>query len=729
MAKTPRILIAGTHSGAGKTSVTLALLSAMTRKGMKVQGFKVGPDYIDPSYHTAVTGRPCRNLDSWMLSQDANRWIFSNAMAGADVGVVEGVMGLFDGLGGQSETASTAEMAKILKIPVVLVLDAHGLSRSAAALVQGYKGFDPSVRVVGAILNRVSGEKHAKLIKEAVENYARIPVLGYLPKDESIRIAERHLGLVTAQEHGGLKDVADRLGEQASRFFDLERILRMAGGVPALPASAMAVDLPENTGSVRIAVAMDKAFSFYYRDNLDILEKMGAEIVPFSPLDDGGLPDASAVYWGGGFPEVYSDELESNRAMIKSVREKITQGLPAYAECGGLMYLSEAIIDREGKEHAMSGVIPNRVEMTDRLQDFGYSEATLRQETVLAGVGEQIRGHEFHYSRWQMDVTDARAAYSISKPRTGKTRLEGYAAGSLLASYLHIHFLANPGWARNFLNAAANFGRKMALAALSLAFLGPFALAESEEQIALKIVETAQTRLGRTFPPQALQVKTTEESLRFLDPDSRIIKIRRPAMYFKRKNDDAIEAVRKKSAGYLRIRWFDGQSRRKAIRILNDWQRSRLSGLILDLRGNPGGRFDEAVDLLGALVRDRAPGIRFVGLNGQVKDYAIEGQAIFDCPIVLLADDQTASSAELMTLFMSRHGRCRSVGTPMKGKQTVQEIIPLDAHNALMLTVGRYEIAGVHDPSAWKPEFFVAEPERQLSTAWQILRAGGSEQR
>lgn len=464
MTSYPRIIIAGTHSGAGKTSVTLALLSALAHAGKRTQAFKIGPDYIDPSYHTAVTGRHSRNLDAWMLGPDAIKQIFTSAMRGADISVIEGVMGLFDGLG-TSETASTAEMAKTLQAPVLLVIDGHGLSRSAAAMALGYKHFDRKVKVAGVILNNVSGERHAKLLEDAIESHANIPVLGFLPRDPAIQVPERHLGLVTASEQGPLKELKEKLGELALRHFKMDRIVRLARQAPRLHWPSFAEVPRGGTPMCRIGVASDAAFSFYYRDNLELLEQMGAEIVPFSPLRDRQAPDVAALYFGGGFPEVYAAQLEANGRLRADLKEKIAAGLPVYAECGGLMYLSEAIRDAKGKERQMVGTIPGQVMMTPRLQNFGYAQATVRRKTILAEAGDEIRGHEFHYSRRAEESPSRNAAYEIRKLRTGDIRREGFSSKNVLASYLHIHFLSNPLWARRFIHAAVRFGRGTRVAA------------------------------------------------------------------------------------------------------------------------------------------------------------------------------------------------------------------------------------------------------------------------
>lgn len=416
-----------------------------------------------------------------MMGHEAVKASFSKAMRGAETGVIEGVMGLFDGLG-TTETSSTAEMAKLLSAPVLLVIDGHGLSRSAAAMALGYRSFDPEVRVAGVILSKVSGERHARLLSEAIESQAKIPVLGFLPNDPALRIPERHLGLTTAQEHGPLKELQDRLGTLAERHFQLDKILELARRAPR-PAWRLPRSGGEKTRACRIGIARDEAFSFYYQDNLDLLEELGAELVAFSPLRDRRLPDVSGLYFGGGFPELYAAELEDNAALRGALREGIAAGLPVYAECGGLLYLSDAIDPGSGRKRQMVGAVPGTAVMTDRLQNFGYGEARAVCRTLLAEPGETMRGHEFHYSRWSHEPPAETAAYEIKKARTGETRREGFAAKNVLASYQHLHFLSCPAWARRFVSAAVKFGGG-ATAALTLLFLfiarGAYAMHISE---------------------------------------------------------------------------------------------------------------------------------------------------------------------------------------------------------------------------------------------------------
>lgn len=746
----PRILVAGTHSGAGKTSVTLALLSAFTKRGMKVQGFKVGPDYIDPGYHTVLTGRPSRNLDAWMLTPETVKGIFAGAMQGADLGVVEGVMGLFDGLGSASETASTSEMAKFLKAPVLLVIDAQGLSRSSAAMVLGYKNFDPALRVVGVILNKVSGEKHANLLTQSIERYTKVPVLGFLPRDQNFKISERHLGLVTAKEQTALKKIAQGMASAAEKYIQLDKILALAcealacgfrlsasttssqtrdAGTPARSQASFPLENAPRAFAGRIGMAHDAAFSFYYEDNLALLKNLGSELVPFSPLNDPQLPEVSGLYLGGGFPEVYAAELSANESMRRSVREKIRQGLPTYAECGGLMYLAESLRDSRGGEHPMAGVIPGKIVMTERLQNFGYSEATVLKKTLLGEPGETIRGHEFHYSRWEKGPPETQAAYSLRKPTTGDTRTEGFATRNLLASYLHIHFLARPSWAERFSKAVNRFACQTASVALLLTLCLVQSKAQplpspTERELAIKIIQSAQERLGHPFPSGAFQVRTVEESLSFLGPDSRVVLTRPSSLDFVRglERRKSISSQWKSGLGYLRIEHFDRGTGRDAWNVLKSWTSQGLKGLILDLRGNTGGRFDEAVKLAGALARPGIPGIRFHPADGADRTYTTTGELEARYPIVLLVNDHTASSAEMVALLLKHHDRALAVGLPTKGKNSVQEIIPLDAHHLLLLTVGQYEIIGHPLSHQLRPDFYMSGYEEQTEKARRILK-------
>ncbi len=407
----------------------------------RVQGFKVGPDYIDPMYHTAATGRPSRNLDAWMLPPAAVQLVFARAAATADVSIIEGVMGLFDGAGADPLDGSTAQMALLLAAPVILVVDCSHMSVSAAAVVHGFHTFMSKVNIAGVICNRVGGERHAAWLREAIMQYG-VPVLGCLPHLPDLVIPERHLGLLTVDERPqAVQTFLDKAREAMARHVDLAAVVALAETAPPLP-------LPDNAGLpaassdavVRIGVARDEAFCFYYADNLDALRAAGAEVVWFSPLRDVVLPPGiSGLYFGGGYPELYAAALGANRPLLAAVRKAHAQGMPIYAECGGLMYLTEALEDTEGQRHPMVGLIPGICRMKRRLT-MGYREVRLAADGLLGAAGQRLRGHEFHYSTWQRPE-GAPPAYVI-EPRhpAEEPRAEGFAGGHLHASYIHLHF-------------------------------------------------------------------------------------------------------------------------------------------------------------------------------------------------------------------------------------------------------------------------------------------------
>jgi cobyrinic acid a,c-diamide synthase len=444
-------VIAGTQSGVGKTTITTGVIAALRRRGLRVQPFKAGPDYIDPSYHTRAAGRPSRNLDSWMLPPGALHELFARACAQADVAVVEGVMGLFDGRSGEEEAGSTAQIAKLLGLPVILVVDAGKMARSAAAMVLGYQRFDPDLRLAGVILNNVASDAHYAMCRVPIESATGLPVLGRLPRRPDLELPERHLGLVPTVEGPAADSYFDELAELSTRELDLDALLRLATPV-APPQGPTLFPAASRPPVARLAVAMDRAFSFYYQDSLDLLAAWGAEIVPFSPLDDSALPHAvGGVYIGGGFPELYAADLAANSAMRESLRRAAAAGLPLYGECGGLMYLGEIIEDFDGRAHDMAGIVPLRSRMTRSRLTLGYRTAVARRDTVLLRRGEQVRGHEFHWSSLVAEPETEDAAYDLAEGE----RVEGYARGSVLASYVHLHFGADARLAPRMVAACA----------------------------------------------------------------------------------------------------------------------------------------------------------------------------------------------------------------------------------------------------------------------------------
>lgn len=448
-------LIAGTASGVGKTTATLAITAALRRRGYMVQAFKGGPDFLDTGHHTRISGRTARNLDTWMLSADANRDVLRQASQGADVLLVEGMMGLYDGKDGTTETGSSAEIAKLLKLPVVLVLDAGKTARSIAAMVLGFELFDPELFLAGVMLNRVAGDRHFRMLEAAIQSACKTPVLGWLPREPAVAIPERHLGLQTVEEGGAgeaLETLIDTLASLAEKHLDLSRLLKLQCGLEemsgTLPACANTVD------RIRIGIARDPAFSFYYEDNFDLLQQNGADLVPFSPMHDRRLPeDLDALYLGGGYPELYTARIGGNTAMLSAVRDFVVSGRPVYAECGGMVFLSRQITQRDGTSYRLAGVLPFDIEMTDKLVNFGYVTVELSSDCLLGNAGTLIRGHSFHYSRIS-NVPDLATHYRIAYSLSGRTENEGYCLGSVLASYVHLHFRANREIARSFVRAA-----------------------------------------------------------------------------------------------------------------------------------------------------------------------------------------------------------------------------------------------------------------------------------
>lgn len=439
------IVVAGTHSGVGKTSVTLGLVGALRRRGLTVQPFKVGPDFIDPLHHQHASGRPPRNLDGWMLNPETNQERFARTTADADAAVIEGVMGLFDGSDGKSERGSTSEMAKLLGLPVLLVIDASAMARSAAALIHGYTSFDPDLRVAGVILNNVGGEIHAGMIRDAVAG--AVPILGALPRAKDLVVPERHLGLHLPAE--ARTDYVEQLAALIETHIDLDALLRNSV-IERLPATA-AEPVPRR--KARLAVARDEAFCFYYADNLELLEQAGAELVPFSPIDQPLPENIDGIYLGGGYPELHADKLAANTTTREAIREFASAGGPIYAECGGLMYLAEAL-ELDGDTHPLCGVLPFTTTMPAPLA-IGYVEITTTGG--LFGSGQTARGHLFHHSAIAGDPIADRC-YRIKNSRGEETQ-EGYLVKNVLASYAHLHLASNPALATAFVDQCASFRR------------------------------------------------------------------------------------------------------------------------------------------------------------------------------------------------------------------------------------------------------------------------------
>ncbi|MBI3953003.1 MAG: cobyrinate a,c-diamide synthase [Chloroflexi bacterium] len=510
------LVIAGAASGVGKTTIASGVMGALRRRGLAVAPFKAGPDYIDPTYHAAACGAPSRNLDTWLLPAENLVALFLRAASRADVAVVEGVMGLFDGRSGEDEAGSTAHLAKLLGLPVAVALDVSGMARSAAAQALGYQRLDPALKVAGFILNGVAGPAHLEMCAGPIQTATGLPVLGHLPRREDLRLPERHLGLVPTVEGPAGADFFDRLAEQVRQTVDLDGLLALAGEPrPAVAPNAGLFPAGPQPQRAAIAVAQDRAFSFYYQDSLDLLEAWGAELLPFSPLEDSRLPDGcSGVYIGGGFPELYAAELAANRGMLASLREAAARGTPIYGECGGLMYLGEGITDFEGRRHHLAGLVPAWSSMAERRLHLGYRTVRARDGHHLLEPGQETRGHEFHWSVLEREPAPDGAAYDVleegattprqaqvgpsagssfdrlrtnglpsargqppqsarGQPRASpersrrepralamrqaqgqrEARVEGFVRGSVVASYVHLHLGRDPALARRFIQA------------------------------------------------------------------------------------------------------------------------------------------------------------------------------------------------------------------------------------------------------------------------------------
>jgi len=446
------LLVGGVASGVGKTTVTLGLMAALRRRGLCVQGFKVGPDFIDAGLHAAVTDRPSHNLDGWLLPRAEIEAIFARHTADADVAVVEGVMGLFDGLEGRSDRGSSAEIARWLHLPVLLVVDTSAAVRSAAATVLGFEAFDPGLRLAGVVFNRVGGPRHAGWLREASALTCRTPILGAIPWETDVRIPERHLGLVTAETGLLNPERIGKLADLVEAQVDLGRLLESTRlvTVPAPP--------PVRSGSqgarCRIGVARDAAFCFYYAENLARLEAAGATLMPFSPLRDPKLPEGlDGLYLGGGYPEVHAAELAANVSMRDDIRAHAAAGCPVYAECGGFMYLAEAIQDPEGDWHSMVGWFPVQAIFPAAGLTLHYVRVRIEEGCCLGPPGTEARGHEFHRSRMTAMPTDIARVLAVAEAPGDTWRPEGYRRGSVLATYVHQHFGSQPSIPSHFVEA------------------------------------------------------------------------------------------------------------------------------------------------------------------------------------------------------------------------------------------------------------------------------------
>lgn len=446
----PRLIIAGTGSGVGKTTVAMAIMAGLKSLGYKVQPFKTGPDYIDPGFHSYACGRVSRNLDCRLLDNNSLLDVLSHAATGADIAVIEGVMGLFDG--DHSGRGSTSSLAKLLKTPVILVVDAAGQGQSVAATIQGFTQFEPDIKIAGVILNRLGGAGHFHFIKESLPDSDII--LGYLNQDQQLTLAERHLGLIPAAEQTDIKKLINILGLWAIDNLNLEKMSRVAAGARPLKYTPKLFN-EHVKKMVKIGVAKDKAFNFYYQDNLDILADLGAEIVYFSPLNDRNLPAGlDGLYLGGGFPEVFAGELSANNSMRDNIATAAGLNMPVYAECGGLIYLTENIMNADNNSMPMCAILPVTSEMSGKLT-LGYRQAEALVDNVLMTRGDVIVGHEFHYTNLVGVKTGLNRAYKVLENGNG-VKHEGFVADNVLGSFIHLHFASNKIWALRFIEYCKN---------------------------------------------------------------------------------------------------------------------------------------------------------------------------------------------------------------------------------------------------------------------------------
>jgi cobyrinic acid a,c-diamide synthase len=433
----PRLVIAGTASGVGKTTVMVGLTRALRARGLRVATFKCGPDYLDPTYHARAAAAPCHNLDGWMMGRDAVRATFVRSSDGADVALIEGVMGIFDGASPTGAAGSTAEIARWLEAPVLLVIDASGMARTIAALARGVADFDPELRVAGVVATRVGSRGHLTLLREALH---APPIVGGLPVEPTLAFPARHLGLGAADRGALPEAILDAWGERVADWFELDRVLAIARAAPLPQPPDVAAPAPAAV-RCRIAIALDDAFHFYYEDNLRRLEAAGAELVRFSPLADAALPPVDGVYLGGGYPELHAGVLAGNQPMRAALAAFAG---PIYGECGGLMYLCEAIVGRDGRRHPMLGLLPGEAVMGERLAALGYVEVETQARSLLGPAGLRFRGHQFRYSELRGVPDSVERLYRVRRRRDGDITAEGYRRGNVVGSYVHAHWASNP---------------------------------------------------------------------------------------------------------------------------------------------------------------------------------------------------------------------------------------------------------------------------------------------
>ncbi len=448
-------IIAGVSSGAGKTTATLGIMEALRRNGLIVQPFKAGPDYIDPGHHGSLLGRPSYNLDTWMMGQAGVEKTFHEKAESADVAVIEGVMGLFDGRSDAEGSGSTAHLAKVLGVPVLLVVDGAKMAQSAGAIVSGFERFDPCVNVRWVVFNRVASERHYRMLKESIPTRSKVECLGFLPNNDGLAMPSRHLGLITSSEidKRAWKRFVKTAGDAVVENVNVGLLLATASRLKKIQVRP---STPKADARARIAVARDRAFCFYYEENLEILKAQGAEIVPFSPIKDKKLPSRiDGLYIGGGYPELFAKELEANLSLRQEIKRAASLGMPIFAECGGLMYLGKGIRNKENKNHKCAGVFPWTTRMLSKRKALGYREVWVSKGCPLLPQGGRLRGHEYHYSEMR-GFGATKTVFSIVADGTQK-RAEGYSYKNALATYVHIHLASNLAFAAGFVQLCTEF--------------------------------------------------------------------------------------------------------------------------------------------------------------------------------------------------------------------------------------------------------------------------------
>jgi cobyrinic acid a,c-diamide synthase len=472
----PRIIIAGTTSGVGKTSITLGILYILKNLGFKIQAFKVGPDFIDPSYHHFVTNSPSYNLDSWLMGKKGLIDTFEKYTIGKDIAVIEGVMGLFDGIGGKNDFASTAHIAKILNSPIILVIDASKAARSLAAIAYGFLNFEKGIHIKGIILNKISSNRHFHFIRDAFANKIKIPIVGVVYKNKDLIFSERHLGLIPREELDDKKrNEILNSAKILSESLDAQKIIDLIGSIPNEKLTKKKIDnnINQNIQTIKIAVALDASFNFYYQQNLDILQKKGAQLIFFSPLYDDKLPqEIDGIIIGGGFPEILARNLSKNISMIRAIKKIAENQIPIYAECGGLMYLSKSIEEgipkyvndkipgskvNSNKTYKMTGLIDAITKMTDKLT-LNYTQGKVINESIFGNINS-IKGHEFHFSEMENISNDCKFSYYLNKGKGIIDQKDGIMVYNTLASYTHLHF-SNTKLPQEFILKCKKFSRK-----------------------------------------------------------------------------------------------------------------------------------------------------------------------------------------------------------------------------------------------------------------------------